>query len=58
MFRVAAGYVDKILKGGKAGDLPITMWDRHYLTVNTKAATALGLTLPGPFLAKANEILK
>jgi putative ABC transport system substrate-binding protein len=58
MFRVAAGYVDKMLKGGKAGDLPITMWDRHYLTVNAKVATALGLTLPGSFLSKADEILK
>jgi len=58
MFRAAAGYVDKILKGAKAGDLPIMIWDRHYLTVNTKAATALGLTLPSPFLSKADEILK
>jgi putative ABC transport system substrate-binding protein len=58
MFRVAAGYVDKILKGAKAGELPITMWDRHFLTVNMKAATALGLTLPAPFLSKTDEILK
>ena len=58
MFRAAAGYVDKMLKGAKAGDLPIMIWDRHYLTVNTKAATALGLTLPSPFLSKADEILK
>jgi putative tryptophan/tyrosine transport system substrate-binding protein len=58
IFRAAAGYVDRILKGAKPGDLPITMWNRHYLTVNAKAATGLGLTLPALFLSKANEILK
>lgn len=58
MIRAAATYVDKILKGANAGDLPLTIWDRYYLTVNAKAAAALGLTLPTSFLSKADEVVK
>jgi ABC-type uncharacterized transport system substrate-binding protein len=58
MFRVAATYVDKILKGANAGDLPLTVWDRHYLTVNVRAAAALGITLPPALLSQADEVVK
>jgi putative tryptophan/tyrosine transport system substrate-binding protein len=58
MFRVAATYVDKILKGANAGDLPLTVWDKHYLTVNLKAAAALGITLPPALLSQADEVVK
>ena len=58
MFRVAATFVDKILKGANAGDLPLTIWDRHYLTVNVRAAAALGITLPPALLSQADEIVK
>lgn len=58
MIRAAATFVDKILKGANAGDLPLMIWDRYYLTVNAKAAAALDLTLPMGFLAQADEIVK
>jgi putative ABC transport system substrate-binding protein len=58
MIRAAAPYVDKILKGANAGDLPLMIWDRYYLTVNAKAAAALGLTLPTAFLSQADEVVK
>ena len=58
MIRAAATFVDKILKGANAGDLPLMIWDRYYLTVNTKAAAALDLTLPMGFLSQADEVVK
>jgi putative ABC transport system substrate-binding protein len=58
MSRAAAAYVDKIVKGAKAGDLPLTIWDRYYLTVNAKAAAAFALTLPTAFLSQADEVLQ
>ena len=58
MIRAAATYVDKILKGANAGDLPLTIWDRYYLTVNAKAASAFDLTLPAAFLSQADEVVK
>ena len=58
MIRAAATYVDKILKGANAGDLPLTIWDRDYLTVNAKAAAAFDLTLPTAFLSQADEVVK
>jgi putative ABC transport system substrate-binding protein len=58
MIRAAAPYVDKLLKGAKAGDLPLTIWDRYYLTVNARAASAFGLTLPTAFLSQADEVVK
>jgi putative ABC transport system substrate-binding protein len=57
MFRAAATYVDKILKGEHPGNLPLTVWDRHYLTVNARTAAALGVTFPESVLSQA-EILK
>jgi putative ABC transport system substrate-binding protein len=58
MIRAAAPYVDKLLTGAKAGDLPLTIWDRYYLTVNARAASAFGLTLPTAFLSQADEVVK
>ena len=56
MFRVAATYVDKILKGANPAELPLTIWDRHYLTVNARTASALGLVIPAAILSQADVI--
>jgi ABC-type uncharacterized transport system substrate-binding protein len=58
MIRAAATYVDRLLKGANPGDLPLTIWDRYYLTVNAKAAAALDLTLPTKFLSQADEVIR
>jgi putative ABC transport system substrate-binding protein len=58
MIRAAATCVDRLLKGASAGDLPLTIWDRYYLTVNAKAASALDLTLPTTLLSQADEVVK
>jgi putative ABC transport system substrate-binding protein len=58
MFRVAATYVDKILNGAAPGDLPLTIWDRNYLTVNARTASTMGIAFPTTFLAQADEVLK
>ncbi len=57
-FRLAARYVDKILKGARPGDLSIVYPPRYYLTINKNTAGDLGLTLPGSLAAKADFLLE
>ena len=57
-FRRAASYVDRILKGEKPSDLPVQAPTKYELVVNLKAGKALGLTVPAPFLATADEVVE
>src|SRR5215218_10074392 len=56
-YRMAARYVDKILRGANPGDLPITYPPKYYLTVHAGAAHRLALTLPSTLLAEAARVL-
>jgi putative ABC transport system substrate-binding protein len=57
-YRRSAAYVDKILKGANPGELPIQLPTKFELVINLKAAKAIGLEMPSPILAQADEAIE